>query len=66
MGTTEYVWMTLAGKATATDEVTLSGVRTGLGLQADITLENLIQLSAEGARRLIAKSLRQKDKVLLF
>ena len=37
--------------------------RIRLKLEAEGTLENLIELSAEGAKQTSAKSLRQKDKV---
>ncbi len=48
----EYFRVKFAGNVSLTTEgVTLSGAASRRGLQTDGTLENLIQLSAEGAKR---------------
>ena len=51
-------------RVSATEGVTLSGAH-GRGLQADGTLEKLIQLSAEGAKRVSLIS-QAKGQSLVF
>ncbi len=54
-----------AEEAFAAEGVTLSGFPLGKGLQTDITLEKLIKLSAEGARRFHANLSGKRTKFFI-